>query len=186
MKKLILASAISALSTGVIANESGPYFGVTTGFTMYEEQYIDDTAAVFTASANIGYAFNEYVSIEARMGTGLTEGELNAVYYGYYGVETVTADLTIDYMLSTFVKLSLPTDGRVTPYVLAGNTKGEATAEVDGYEFSEEENDFSYGIGFEVMATGDKSLGWNMEYIHYLEKNDTEISGFNVGIIKRF
>ena len=186
MNKTILVAAITAISLSATAENSGPYVGFTTGFTKYEETFIDDSAHMITASLNAGYAFNEYVSLEARLGKGLTDGELTFFEYGYYGVEEHTADISIDSMFSAFLKLSLPSDNRVTPYVLVGNTKGKATAEIYGYTWSETESDFSYGVGLEFMGVEDKSIGMNVEYVHYLEKNDTKINGLTVGIIKRF
>lgn len=186
MKKVILITAMTAISMGVMADERGPYFGVSTGFTMYEEDdsfgISSDTANILTLSLNAGYEFNEFVSIEGRIGKGLADGEMELTN----GFSKADVDISVDYLTSAFVKFRLPNSSAATPYVLLGGTKGKLTAEFAGFSESTSESDSSYGVGVDLQMDEDTETTLIVEYVNYLDKKGAEVTGLNVGFIKRF
>lgn len=171
---------------GAMAQENGPYLGVSTGFAMYEEEtsggIASDTAAILNASINAGYAFNEFISIEGRLGTGLADGEMTITD----GFVEADIDVSLDYLASAFVKFSLPNSSIATPYLLLGGSKGELTAELGGFSESFDESDSSYGVGIDLQMGKHKDASLTVEYISYLDKDGSELNGLNLGVTKRF
>ncbi|SFR44881.1 outer membrane insertion C-terminal signal [Marinobacter daqiaonensis] len=124
-------------------------------------------------SAKVGAKVSPYLGVEARGGFGVaddsigggTDLELNALYGGY-------------------VTLNVDNPSTVTPYVIAGLTRYDYEVSGPGGTATEDESDFSYGIGID-MAFSD-ALSGNLEYMRYGDKDDVELDGLALGVTVSF
>lgn len=172
-KKTAIFAAFSASILLAGQAHAGAYAGGSLNIINYDD--IDLGSIRFSAmSGIIGYNFNDFVSLEGRIGTGITQGE-----YEYWG-STIEVDL--DTMVGGYVRLTAPVNDAFRPYVVAGTTQGKITYSVWSYEESESENDISFGAGFELGT----EVTFRLEYMRYLDTEYTTISGVNLGILARF
>ncbi|WP_200195893.1 outer membrane beta-barrel protein [Halorhodospira abdelmalekii] len=121
----------------------------------------DPNAVLLRAGAHA----NRFLSIEARLGTGLSEGEGDEVdvelgtFYGLYG------------------RGHLPVIGDwASLYIVVGYTRSELTLrfaeELDHLPETVSEKGFSRGVGVDLYIT--RRIGLNAEYIEYFDEHDAE------------
>jgi len=175
MKKFLIGLAISAVATStVIAEEeakSGWYGGAS-----YAQLDTDIAGIVeFDLGAlvfNAGYQINDYVAIETRLGTGITDDDI------------VGLELELDYLWGIYTKIGIPTGTAFYPYVVLGYTKAELELSGLGYSESDSDSDTSYGVG--ANFTVNDNFGVFAEYMNWYDDEDIEITGFNLGVSYKF
>lgn len=180
MLKNILKSSIPfalIATTGAIADNNGSYAGASLTKVDYTTNYSPDKINLTALSVILGHKFNDNFSLESRIGTGLTSGDADRVYvYGEtFNSEGLEVDL--DYVINIFAKATFFADKAVSPYVMAGYTKGELTASVAGYSESDNESGLSFAAGLEHCGT---SWCGALEYVKFLDEDTFEISGLSL------
>ncbi|WP_101757829.1 porin family protein [Oceanicoccus sp. KOV_DT_Chl] len=175
MKKTLLALAVSSLiAPATFAEEAGntgwyiggSYAQLDTDFDDLVE--FDLAALVF----NAGYKINDYIAIETRLGTGITDDDI------------VGVDLELDYLWGVYAKAGIPTGTAIYPYVVLGYTKAELELSGYGYSESDSDSDTSYGIGADFSVND--NVGIFAEYMNWYDDDGVEISGFNIGASYKF
>ncbi len=179
MKKMHSLIAVSALAAALplaasAAPEPGAYLGLN-------YMYLDaDDVNLDAAFARGGLQLNEWVAIEGRLGTGITDDS--------FGPSIARTKVELEHFYGGYVVAGIPNQSIVYPYAVAGYTwgkmKGTLQTPVGSTSSSESESDFSYGIGADIRFT-DALMG-NVEVMRYMDKNDVEFDGFSVGVKMAF
>ena len=123
----------------------------------------------------VGSNLNQYVSIEGRLGIGLSEDEVTATV----GSAATSVSVEIDTLIGLYGVGRLPLGKSSSLYALAGFTQVDATASGSA-SLSDDESDLSYGVGADIGIG--YNLWVNVEYVQYLDKSDMEVSAIAVGM----
>lgn len=175
MNKFLIGLAISAAATSVAFADQASTRGwyISGSYAQLDADIADvvefDLAALVF---NGGYQINEYVAFETRLGTGVADDDI-------FGVK-----LELDYLMGIYTKVGIPTGTAFYPYVVLGYTKAELTVSDSGFSESDSDNDTSYGVGAHFTIT--ESLGVFAEYMNWYDKDDLEVTGFNIGANYKF
>lgn len=162
---------IVAMLAGVVASpagaDAGGYVGVIYSKIDHSEPGINLNFS--TIGGIVGYKLSNSVSVEVRGARAKTHDKL-------YGV-----NVELEKTVSILGRLSLPNLTDITPYFLAGYTKGWLKAD-NGFRV--DETDFSYGVGASFSVTN--NLGVSVEYLSLFDKDDTEIESFSLLAVWEF
>lgn len=166
MKRLTIAAVTSALlAAGMVTvaqaqQVSSPqlYLGGDAMFWELDNKYGSDRDSVGLRLRG-GAQFNEYLGVEAHLGTGGSDGRAE-----------------LDYLAGIYGKGILPVTDLFRFYGLAGFTKVDLDFDSD--------SDFSYGAGLEFDLTPQLSLG--ADYMRYLDESDYNFDAASVGLRYRF
>ena len=178
MKKLIVL-AVVVMSFCITSTASAFYGGINYMHTTADFAGIADaTMGVLTLKG--GQELNDNFAVEARAGIGITDDDL---------VPGVTMET--DYVWGIYARPGFRA-GNANVYGLLGFAGVEGTMTVAGdpsASGSEDETDFSYGAGVEVMVT-DK-MGISFEYMvlpgfDIAPGLDVEIDSLNLGVSFKF
>lgn len=173
---IALTSAILATTITTTASaddtklDPKPYLGATISHVNFEATNTED-ANLMAIGSKFGIAFNKYIAIEGRLGTGITEQE------DYDGIDGLS--LAMDYYIGGYLVAQAPVHEKFSLYALAGYTKAEATLEMNNISISDDESDFSYGIGAEFKATDKASI--TLEYQSLLDGADYQLTALSAG-----
>jgi opacity protein-like surface antigen len=159
----------------------GAYAGVQYASTDFS---FDGVSQEFSPTALIGRAgsnFNQYVSIEGRLGIGLSDDTITVTD----GVTTRQVSVELDTLIGFYGIGRVPLGKSSSLYALIGLTQVDATASssVTGSapaSLSDDESDLSYGLGADIGLR--YNLWVNIEYVQYLDKSDIEVSAVAVGM----
>lgn len=173
LKKTLIATTLGMSTLLAAQAHAGGYAGGGLNVVNYDDIDFGSTY-LQTLNGIVGYSFNDYVSMEGRVGFGIASGD-----YDVYGS---TLEVELDSMVGGYVRFTAPLNDAFRPYVVAGITQGKATYSYWGESVSESENDFSYGAGFELG----EEIAFRLEYMRYLDMEFTTISGLTMAIIGRF
>lgn len=161
-----------AATTASTVYASDSYIGVNYSFLEQPIANTDD-AKLNTVNLRVGTFFDRSFSGEIRVGTGIGDDTVGGV-----------VDVEIDQLIGAYLRSGVLTSGNLYPYLVMGVTQGKVTAKVPGIKSSESETDLSFGIGIDYTIK--RSVSFNVEYINYISKNSVDISGFTLGVAKRF
>lgn len=178
MKKTAVALLAALASTTALADTAGEtYIGGQFAQITYDEDGFSE-AEPTALIGRLGYFFADHFAIEARLGFGLSDDSINASGFD--------VDVEVDSMVGFYGLGNLPLNDVFSVYALAGLTRGELTADVDGYDASATADDsgFSYGAG--VQARFNESVSAHVEYMSYLDESDYSVSGLAVGLNVHF
>lgn len=168
MRKTALFLAL--LFAAPMAQADNQYWAIAPGYSKVESGPGDDLE-FFTLSALYGYELHPHLGIEGRVGTTLVREELDADH-----------KYSVDFFGSAFVRINVLSED-VRPYVLLGGTYAKVVASGPLVSGSDEESDFSWGVGVSLHV---RQHGFHLEYIRYLDKSDFEFNGINLGYTGRF
>ncbi len=132
------------------ASEKGDkYVGLDYMFLNYEGDggsELDITAS----RLKMGYYFSPHFAIEGLVGIGVKDdSERGYIYYnGSY--RTVDIDVELDSLMGIYLRGEISDNDKIKFYGVAGFSKIELTASALGYSESDDDSDFSLGIGFEI------------------------------------
>ena len=172
---LMLAASSSAIA------DSNFYVGGNYSFLDYSITSVDD-AQLGTLDVRAGTFFNSGFSGEVRLGFGVSDDTvyiLNSTKSGYDSY-----DFSLDYFAGAYLRSGVLTSGNFFPYLIAGVTTAEVSTKSATGTGSRSETDLSFGIGIDYTVKNTVTV--NAEYINYISKNSVDISGFTLGIAKRF
>lgn len=155
----------------------GLYVGAGCSQMRYDDEDPDTDVQVKpeAATVRLGMEANDVLGIEARGARGFSSDSENGI------------EVEQDHLYGGYLKLSAPTEA-VRPYVIGGYTKTKTTYKASlgplaGSETNREEDE-SWGAGVDVGLGEHVAL--NLEYMRYLDKENFELSGINVGIRSAF
>jgi len=114
-----------------------------------------------------GYYFNNYFSVEGRIGFSVGDDTQNV-----FGVPVTVEQ---DNMFGACALGHVPLRDRFQLYGLVGLTQGELTASAFGTSINEDDSDLSFGVGAKFDMTPSMSLG--IEYASYITESDYDVDG---------
>lgn len=164
---MILAGAAGALALtpGVQAQEARPYFGVQYN---YVELDAGGEAKLDALTGRLGLGFNPYLSGELRLGLG-------------FGSDRVRGTkVELDHYYGAYVRLAMPTNTQLTPYLLGGYTR----VKTDPQLRSSSRDDFGYGVGVDLSL--DHALSLNLEYARLLDASRVDMDALSLGFTYSF
>ena len=169
-KTLLLATAF-LFSTSTIAENW--YLGGGLGLMKLDESV--DTLSPKNLYLRGGYAFNENFDIGLESSVTISSDQISDVPDVDFDVDTVTF----------YLRLGMPVTEGVKIYGQLGRTNSEITAEYNGFEVSDDDNDTMYGLGAEIDV-GSNTTYLALNYSKYFDDDGVDISAFNVGLGARF
>ena len=178
-----VAASLGFMSSNAFAGlTQGAYAGIQyASFDFASEDSPEDfspTGLIGRAGSNI----NEYISIEGRLGIGLSDDTITATE----GTTTASASIELDTLIGLYGVGHIPIGKSSSIYALVGFTQVEATASaaltnVGSASFSDDESDLSYGIGADIGILYNVAV--NVEYVQYLDKSDFfDVSAIALGV----
>ena len=170
-----------------VDTERKTYVGVSVASLTLHDSANDWTNIVLLG--RLGYALNEHVIGELRLGTSVTDDTSDF------------KDVTLLLLYGGYLKLGAPVDvapsvEKVFPYLMLGYTKEEDKVENQASSTTRnfDSSGLSYGLGVDVDFSNKITI--NAEYTVYLNDADTEnnlggvsktdLTGFSVGLSYRF
>ncbi len=176
MKSRIFLGALAlTVSTGVIAQEPGPYLGLNATHLESTEEGVEDLT-FNSIVGRVGGFFNPYVGAEFRWGYGVNGDSTET--------EGLNVSLELDDLYGGYIKGGVPIGDMFYPYAIVGYTEQEVTARATGVgAASDSVDDMSYGVGIDMMVGS--NVGINIEYMSLIDKDDAEVEGISIGVFTR-
>lgn len=177
-----LVVSLGSMSGNAFAGQTeGAYAGIQYSSLDFS---FEDISEDFSPTGLIGRAgsnINQYISIEGRLGFGLSDDTVTATD----GVTTASASIELDTLIGLYGVGHVPLGKSSSIYALVGFTRVDATASASATNFgsasvSDDESDLSYGIGADIGIM--YNLWVNVEYVQYLDKSDFDVSAIAVGL----
>lgn len=168
--KYVFAAGLVVASAGLSAE---PYLGANLAMLDVGEA---DLKAVYLRG---GFAFNENISAEVRLGMGVGDDTYNAGPFDY--------KTELENAVGAYLRGGIAISDAFAPYVVIGYTRAETKESYRGFvsgSDSYSENDLSYGVGADLAIN--KGLKINFEFMQYLNKDDFEADGSAIGVAKHF
>lgn len=179
MKKLAIASALSLMAVAASA-QTYAEFGYTT--VEYEENVsgflVESKPAALRAI--VGVEINPNLAVEGLVGFGLSDDEISVRGLG----TAAGSKLEIDNVVGLYVKPKVKLSQNLEAFARAGFAHAKASASIAGASASASESGFSYGLGLSYSFSQNASL--NVDYMSYLDKNATTVTGITVGVGFKF
>tara|TARA_R110002049_G_scaffold280642_1_gene459965 strand:+ start:155 stop:709 length:555 start_codon:yes stop_codon:yes gene_type:complete len=170
---------ITLLSTAAFSTHAGNamdngyknngYIGGSVNLLSYEEPGVD--ADLVAVSGRLGTFITENFSVEGRLGFGLVGDDVD--------ITGTNVDVDLNYIFGVYARAGLPVNENIYPYVLLGYSRGEVEASAGSFSVEEAESDVSFGFGVDFKLNDKLTL--NAEYVNLIDKDDVEVSGFNLG-----
>lgn len=152
------------------------YVGGNVADLTYSDTSIQNDLSLWSGYARFGAQFEDYVSLEWRIGTSIQDDEVD--------IAGSRADATLDNFYGVYFLGGTPISESFYPYALIGYTKGELELNSLGLTVESAESDISYGVGININFPGNFAI--NAEYTRYLKEKGVEVSGPSVGFIYYF
>jgi len=165
-------AATVLFSLGTTAFAAGPYIGLN--YSQYELTNSSTTSTLKPTGATVraGIDFTSFLALEGRAGVGVNSDERGP------------AEFDLDRLYGGYLKLSVPIAGVLSPYAIAGYSEVRGKASVLGVSATETYSDESYGVGVDASVAG--VIGLNVEYMRYLDENNSELNAVSVGVRSSF
>ena len=135
------------------------------------EDIIEPTNLYF----RIGYQFNQNFNIGLESSVTVVPDQIP---------NAPDVDLSVD-TVTFYIRGGAPITDSIFVYAQFGQTNTEITAELNGFEFSVDDDDSMIGIGAEIDLTS-KSNYLAINWSRYNSSDGVDITGFNIGLGGRF
>lgn len=167
-------SALAGLTPGAYAGFQYASFDLSAAD--FPEDF-GPTGLIGRAGSNI----NEYISIEGRLGFGLSDDTITATQ----NFTTASVSVELDTLIGLYGVGRVPLGNSSSLYAVVGLTQVEATESysstaIGSASFSEDESDFSYGIGADIGILYNVAV--SVEYVQYIDKSDVDVSAISLGV----
>ena len=170
--------ALGGMSGGAVFAEAETYIGLQYGMTTYEENDIELVPT--TGILRICQHGEGRFSYEARLGTGIAQGEEQL-----FGTSSTEAEVDIDSIFGAYLLAHLELTGSTSVYGIFGITSMETTTTASVGDFSgsishkEIAPSFGLGLNYEVLD----NILFNTEFVSYVNGDDFSASVFSLGIL---
>ena len=149
--------------------ETGGYWSLGGSAVEFDDSV--DSITPKNIYGRIGYNFNDHFGIGGDFGFSLIEDDISGVDFG--------VDTTF-----LFVKGAININESVAIYGMIGPTNVGLTATVNDISASADDNDNGLGFGIEILLESGSSF--HIEHITFFDKNNVEVTGLNIGIVRYF
>ena len=122
-----------------------------------------------------GYQFNQYFNVGLESSATVNSDEIDSLPGVEFDVDAVTL----------YVRGGVPVGESVWLYGQIGRTNTELTAEYQGVEISEDDNDTMIGFGADIKL-GSSNTYLALNYSRYNDNDGVDVTGLNLGIGVRF
>jgi len=100
-----------------------------------------------------------------------------------------SAEFDIDRLYGGYFRLSVPVADLFRPYAIVGYSESRGTTSIRSggalvSRSTDTVGDQSYGVGVDASLAG--AIGFNVEYMRYLDKDDYQLNAISVGIRSGF
>ena len=170
-KHIALFSAAMMFSTSVFCQNW--YIDGGAGFVNFDDGV--DEISPTNLYLRGGYRFNPYFSIGLESSVTVSPDQLPSV---------PDVDLSVS-AVTFFLRGGVPVGESVLIYGQIGRTNTELTAEYQGLEISEDDNDTSLGFGAEIDI-GNSPAYVALNYTLYNNNDGVDVTGLNIGVGARF
>lgn len=192
---LLLAGLFSTAAVANTPSQGDAYVGG--GFSMAEySEDLDNSVFVQDETevdqnlifGRLGYGLTDYIAIEGRLGTGISDDSLDLDVVGQPNVD-FNAEISTNWFAGAYGVGYIPISDGFSLYGLAGVTHFDLDANFttnlgDNESLSGSATEFSYGVGSQFSIT--ESISGYGEWVNYGEDGDEEISGFGAGIVYHY
>ncbi len=174
--------SLGSMSGNVMAGlTEGAYAGIQYALFDLSADGISESFGPTGLIGRAGSNLNQYVSIEGRLGIGLSDDTITVTD----GVTTASVTVELDTLIGLYGAGRVPLGKSSSLYALVGLTQVNATvsAPAAGPGFapvSDDEADVSYGIGADIGIL--YNLYVNVEYVQYIDKSDFDFSAVALGV----
>lgn len=176
-KSLLAASALVAASS---ASAEGFYLGLGYQIGTYDENGVPE-ADISAIKFEAGTYFSEYIAVEAHLNLGM---DSDTVAVPVTTNTSVDVDIELENSVSLFLKGDLEVSPDFNLYGLLGFSQVDVEASAQGFSESTTDTGFSYGAGAEV-GFGNR-VYVSAEYISYINADEYDYNGINLGVHKKF
>lgn len=168
MKKILLVITLAFFynSPSFAANQGESYGGLQYAVVNVDFDGIGDvdpTALV----GKLGHFINDNIAIEGRLGIGFQDDDLLGV------------DVDIESLFGVYGVFHASSTSETTFYGVLGYTDAEAEFSGPGGSAEGDESSFSFGFGANIG-------GLNIEYMSYIDEDDTDATAISIGYLTRF
>ncbi|SDW66784.1 outer membrane beta-barrel protein [Marinobacter mobilis] len=182
MKKSLIAGICLGATAAAVATapataaglyksgDVGVYGGINYTFITIDSG--NEDADVGVLGGKVGVLATPFFGVEARGGFGVDDDRAGG------------ADVSLDNYFGGYATLNLANESPATPYAIFGFTRVEVEREGFFTRVTEDESDFSYGLGVNVEMA--PQVSGNIEYMRYFDKNDTTVDGLGLGVTVHF
>ena len=129
---------------------------------------------------NVGYQINPYFAVEGRAGIGVSDDDDDFFFGEDENGNPIprSTDAEIESYFGVFGRVGMPAGEVFYPYIQVGY--GSVKIDSNRIGGDVDESDFAYGIGANFNFT--ETMSGNLEYMSYYDEDDTELSGFSLGL----
>ncbi|MCW8827899.1 MAG: porin family protein [Gammaproteobacteria bacterium] len=175
--KIVIGCLVSTtlLWTGSVMAQGNDYVGIQYA-ELTASLNSDDEANPQVAVARFGKQNTDYLAFEARIATNIDTDSTT--------IAGVSTDFELDRLAGLYGVLRYPFADTASVYGVLGATHGKITKRVPGDSVSGDDEDISYGLGFDLSFAHNYSV--NIEYMSYLDEKDIELTSLAVGLNYRF
>ena len=168
MKKILLVIALAFFynSPSFAAGQGESYGGLQYAIVEVDFDGIGDVEPTALVG-KLGHFFNDNIAIEGRLGIGLQDDDI-------FGV-----DVEIDSLFGVYGVFHASSSSETTFYGVLGYTDAEAEFSGPGGSAEGDESSFSFGFGVNIS-------GLNIEYMSYIDEDDTDATAISIGYVTRF
>ncbi len=178
MIKIAIASALTLAAFSASAQMYGE-IGVTS--VKYEDTVFGYNAETSPTAIRgvFGYEINPNFAVEALAAFGMSDDNVQVRGYTVPGVK-----FKVDNVFGIYAKPKVKFTPELEGFVRAGFAQSKGTASLNGQSSSASESGFSYGLGLSYALNPKTSL--NVDYMSYLDKNNSTATGFTFGVGYKF
>lgn len=178
MKGFSVLALLCLLNSSVLAAQERPrvYFGAGYTFMRYTEDVapdIDVSADLGGVSLLVGVPLGDVVSVEVRYIAGVDDDRVRLLGESF--------DFEVDYVMGVNLRAAFPATEYLTPYFILGKTSAELKLSGQGFKFSDDISDISYGMGLNISWPNSRAM-FNLEYAQLIDDDGVELGGLNLGV----
>lgn len=183
MTKILTYSVLMALCSPVMAQTTfEPRNYTSLGVSMLRNDTVAAPKDVKMTGVMLGFGreFTPWYSLEGRLGSSISGGEVKSAYDESGEVVSVSnLEMKLDHIGGIYNKINLSPGGRVSPYVLAGYSIAKATMSSPRVSRSSSRRDFTFGVG--VDACGSHRCV-RLELTRYLDSSKSTLDAFTASV----
>jgi opacity protein-like surface antigen len=178
MIKIAIASALTLAAFSASAQMYGE-IGVTS--VKYEETVFGYNAETSPTAIRgvFGYEINPNFAVEGLAAFGMSDDNVKVLGYTVPGIK-----FKVDNVFGIYAKPKVKFTPQLEGFVRAGFARSKGTASLNDQSSSASDTGFSYGLGMSYALNPMTSL--NVDYMYYLDKNNSKAAGFTFGVGYKF
>lgn len=168
-----LALCLSAFTAAQA--ESTPYAGISVARVQYKEDGFPK-AEPSAISFKYGVQFNPNFAVETRLGTGLSDGDVN--------ISGIPVSVGVESFIGIYLKGIIPVGNRFAPYAMVGYTNAKLKLKSGAFSDTASDSDFSYGAGADFPVS--KNVSLNLEVARLFTGDGYKVDAVSLGATYKF